>query len=221
MKSVMSEQIRVLIADDHTIVRSGVRLLLEAEDDIRIVGEALDGNEALAMTETLQPDVVLMDIAMPGMDGLEATQKLKDRWPDVQVLVLTMHRSDEYFFEMLKNGASGYVLKGADPTELIKAVRVVGQGEVFLYPTMAQKLLKDYLGRVGRVDEEDPKLSPREKEILRLLAEGYSNKEIAESLVISPSTVYTHRGNLMNKLGLNNRRELIQYAQKRGFLRNY
>ncbi|MEJ2349100.1 MAG: response regulator transcription factor [Anaerolineales bacterium] len=203
----MSEQIRVLIADDHTIVRSGVRLLLEAEDDIRIVGEALDGNEALAMTETLQPDVVLMDIAMPGMDGLEATQKLKDRWPDVQVLVLTMHRSDEYFFEMLKNGASGYVLKGADPTELIKAVRVVGQGEVFLYPTMAQKLLKDYLGRVGRVDEEDPKLSPREKEILRLLAEGYSNKEIAESLVISPSTVYTHRGNLMNKLGLNNRRE--------------
>ncbi|MEJ2262973.1 MAG: response regulator transcription factor [Anaerolineales bacterium] len=217
----MSEQIRVLIADDHTIVRSGVRLLLEAEDDIRIVGEALDGNEALAMTETLQPDVVLMDIAMPGMDGLEATQKLKDRWPDVQVLVLTMHRSDEYFFEMLKNGASGYVLKGADPTELIKAVRVVGQGEVFLYPTMAQKLLKDYLGRVGRVDEEDPKLSPREKEILRLLAEGYSNKEIAESLVISPSTVYTHRGNLMNKLGLNNRRELIQYAQKRGFLRNY
>ena len=217
----MSEQIRVLIADDHTIVRSGVRLLLEAEDDIRIVGEALDGNEALAMTETLQPDVVLMDIAMPGMDGLEATRKLKDRWPDVQVLVLTMHRSDEYFFEMLKNGASGYVLKGADPTELIKAVRVVGQGEVFLYPTMAQKLLKDYLGRVGRADEEDPKLSPREKEILRLLAEGYSNREIAESLVISPSTVYTHRGNLMNKLGLNNRRELIQYAQKRGFLRNY
>jgi two-component system response regulator NreC len=217
----MSEQIRVLIADDHTIVRSGVRLLLEAEEDIRIVGEALDGNEALAMTETLQPDVVLMDIAMPGMDGLEATRQLKDRWPDVQVLVLTMHRSDEYFFEMLKNGASGYVLKGADPSELIKAVRVVGQGEVFLYPTMAQKLLKDYLSRVGKFDESDPQLSPREKEILRLLAEGYSNKEIAESLVISPSTVYTHRGNLMNKLGLNNRRELIQYARKRGFLRNY
>ncbi|HZD55447.1 MAG TPA: response regulator transcription factor [Anaerolineales bacterium] len=217
----MSEQIRVLIADDHTIVRSGVRLLLEAEADIRIVGEALDGNEALAMTETLHPDVVLMDIAMPGMDGLEATRRIKDRWPDVQVLVLTMHRSDEYFFEMLKNGASGYVLKGADPSELIKAVRVVGQGEVFLYPTMAQKLLRDYLTRIGKADEDDPQLSPREKEILRLLAEGYSNKEIAESLVISPSTVYTHRGNLMNKLGLDNRRELIQYARKRGFLRDY
>jgi two-component system response regulator NreC len=221
MKSAMSEQIRVLIADDHIIVRSGVRLLLEAETDIKVVGEALDGNEVLAMAESLHPDVVLMDIAMPGMDGLEATRRLKDRWPDVQVLVLTMHRSDEYFFEMLKNGASGYVLKGADPGELIKAVRVVGQGEVFLYPTMAQKLLKDFLCRVGKSDESDPQLSPREKEILRLLAEGYSNKEIAESLVISPSTVYTHRGNLMNKLGLSNRRELIQYARKRGFLRDY
>lgn len=221
MKSAMSEQIRVLIADDHIIVRSGVRLLLEAEADIRVIGEALDGNEVLAMAESLHPDVVLMDIAMPGMDGLEATRRLKDRWPDVQVLVLTMHRSDEYFFEMLKNGASGYVLKGADPSELIKAVRVVAKGEVFLYPTMAQKLLKDFLSRVGKSDEGDPQLSPREKEILRLLAEGYSNKEIAESLVISPSTVYTHRGNLMNKLGLSNRRELVQYARKRGFLRDY
>lgn len=217
----MREQIRVLVADDHTIVRSGVRLLLEAEPDIEVVGEALDGNEVIMMAETLHPDVILMDIAMPIMDGLEATRQIKERWPDIKILVLTMHRSDEYFFEMLKHGASGYVLKGADPGELIKAVRVVARGEVFLYPTMAQKLLRDYLGRVGSYANTDPQLSPREEQILRLLAEGYSNKEIAERLVISPSTVYTHRGNLMHKLGLNSRRELIQYARKRGFLQDY
>jgi two-component system response regulator NreC len=217
----MSKPIRVLIADDHTIVRSGVRLLLEAEADIKVVGEALDGNEVLAMAGTLQPDIILMDIAMPGMDGLEATRQIKDNWPEIQILVLTMHRSDEYFFEMLRLGASGYVLKGADPRELISAVKVVARGEVFLYPTMAQKLLKDYLGRVGRSEDTDPQLSPREEQILRLLAEGYSNKEIAERLVISPSTVYTHRGNLMLKLGLTSRRELIQYARKRGYLQDY
>lgn len=217
----MSKPICVLIADDHTIVRSGVRLLLEAEPDIKVVGEALDGNEVLTMAETLHPDIILMDIAMPGMDGLEATRQIKNRWPEIEILVLTMHRSDEYFFEMINHGASGYVLKGADPGELIKAVRVVANGEVFLYPTMAQKLLKDYLGRVGRAASTDRQLSPREEQILRLLAEGYSNKEIAERLVISPSTVYTHRGNLMNKLGLNSRRELIQYARKRGFLQDY
>lgn len=217
----MSDPIRVLIADDHTIVRSGVRLLLEAEPDIEVVGEALDGSEALTMAESLHPDIILMDIAMPGMDGLEATRRIKDQWPEIEILVLTMHRSDEYFFEMLKQGASGYVLKGADPGELIKAVRVVDRGEVFLYPTMAQKLLKDYLGLVGRSDNSEPRLSPREEQILRLLAEGYSNKEIAERFVISPSTVYTHRGNLMQKLGLSSRRELIQYARKRKFLQDY
>lgn len=217
----MSKPIRVLIADDHTIVRSGVRLLLEAEPDIKVIGEALDGREVVAMAETLQPDIILMDIAMPGVDGLEATRQIKDRWPEIEILVLTMHRSDEYFFEMLRQGASGYVLKGADPGELIKAVRVVARGEVFLYPTMAQKLLKDYLGRVGGADQTGPQLSPREEQILRLLTEGYSNKEIAEKLVISPSTVYTHQGNLMIKLGLNNRRELIQYGRRKGLLGDY
>ncbi len=217
----MNEQIRVVIADDHTIVRSGVRLLLEAEADITVVGEALNGREVLAMAETLKPDVILMDIAMPDMDGLEATREIRARWPDIKILVLTMHRSDAYFFEMLKNGASGYVLKGADPGELIKAVRVVGQGEVYLHSSVAQKLLKDYLGRVGQSNETDPQLSPREKEILRLIAEGYTNKEIADKLVISPSTVYTHRGNLMEKLSLSSRRELIQYARKNGYIKDY
>ena len=214
----MNNLIRVLIADDHTIVRTGLRLLLKAEADIDVVGEALDGSEALKLAETYHPDVVLMDIAMPGMDGLEATRQIKARWPEIKVLVLTMHRSDEYFFEMLKAGASGYILKGAETSDLIHAVRVVGRGEVFLYPTMAQMLVKDYLNSIQWGEGSGISLSPREKEILRLISEGSSTKEIAEKLVISPSTVHTHRSNLMTKLGLNNRRELIQYARQRGLI---
>jgi two-component system response regulator NreC len=217
----MSERIRVLIADDHTIVRSGVRLLLEAEPDIEVVGEALDGQQAVALAEALRPDVILMDIAMPGMDGLEATRHIISHWPDIRVLVLTMHRTDDYFFEMLKAGASGYVLKGAQTDELINAIRVVTQGEVFLYPPVARKLVQDYLSRVAGGDQSSPSLSPRETEILRLMADGYSNKEIAETLVVSPSTVHSHRSNLMSKLGLNSRRELIQYARDRGMLREF
>ncbi len=214
----MSEKIRVLIADDHVIVRYGVRQLLAAEPDIEIVGEAVDGNQAVTLTGELQPDVVLMDIGMPDMDGLAATQQIKANWPDVHVLALTMHRSEEYFFEMLRKGASGYILKGAETSDLIYAVRVVAQGGVFLYPTMAQKLVQDYLNVVGGKTAVDPQLSPRENEILQLLAEGYSNKEIADKLVISPSTVHTHRTNLMQKLGLSSRHELIQYARRRGLL---
>lgn len=217
----MADPIRVLIADDHIIVRSGVRLLLEAERDIDVVGEALDGKEAVDQVERLKPDVVLMDIAMPGMDGLEATKQIKNQWQDVHILVLTMHRSDEYFFEMLKAGASGYVLKGAETGELIQAIRVVARGEVFLYPTMASKLVGDYLTRVSGGNETDTILSPREKEVLQMLAEGYSNKEIAEQLVISSSTVHTHRSNLMEKLGLSSRHELIQYARKRGLIKDF
>jgi len=216
----MADQISVLIADDHTIVRSGVRILLEAEPDIRVVGEALNGIEALELAESLQPDIVLMDITMPEMDGLEATRQLKARYPHINVLVLTMHRSDEYFFEMLKAGASGYILKGAKTSELINAIHIVQQGEVFLYPSMTQKLVKGYLELVNWEDEDEPSLSPREKEIFRLLAEGYSNKEIADELVISSSTVHSHRSNIMDKLGLNNRRELIQYARRRGLVQN-
>ena len=215
----MADLIRVLIADDHTIVRSGVRLLLAAEPDIEVVGEALNGREAVTQAESLRPDVILMDITMPEMDGLEATRQIKSRYPDIHVLVLTMHRSDEYFFEMLQAGASGYVLKGAETSELINAVRVVSRDEVFLYPTMAQKLVQGYLSLVEWDEDNLPSLSPREREILRLLAEGYSNKEIAEKLVVSPSTVHTHRSNLMEKLELSNRRELIQYARQRGLIR--
>ncbi len=210
----MTKIIRVLIADDHTILRSGVRLLLEAEPDIQVVGEALNGREAIALAEALQPDVLLMDIAMPEVDGLEATRQIKARWPAINILALTMHRSDEYFFEMVKSGASGYILKAANTDDLIQAVRVTAQGEVFLYPNMAKKLLASYLSYASGSPEAEPILSGREKEILHLLAEGYSNKEIADKLVVSVSTVHTHRTHLMNKLGLTNRRELMQYARK-------
>lgn len=216
----MSDRIRVLIADDHIIVRSGLRLLLETEPDIDVVGEASEGREALNLVEKHLPDVVLMDIAMPGMDGLEATRRIKASWPQIQVLVLTMHRSDEYFFEMLKAGASGYILKGAETSDLIHAVRVVGRGEVFLYPAMAKKLVKDYLNFIQWGEGTGTSLSVREKEILRLIGEGCSTKEIAEKLVISPSTVHSHRSNLMTKLGLSNRRELIQYARQRGLIQD-
>lgn len=216
----MSEPVRVLIADDHTIVRSGVRLLLETEADIDVVGEATDGQQAVAMAETLQPQVILMDIAMPGMDGLEATRWIKARWPNIHILVLTMHRSDDYFFEMLKAGASGYILKGSETSELIQAVRTVARGEVFLYPIMASKLVRDYLDLVDGGDSPISSLSPREKEILMLLAEGFSNKEIAEKLVLSLSTIHTHRNNLMKKLGLTSRHELIRYARQQGLIRD-
>lgn len=217
----MSEEIRVLVADDHTIVRSGVRLLLEANPDITVVGEASDGEEALRLIAQLQPDVVLMDIAMPGIDGLEATIQIKEKWPKIQVIVLTMHRQDEYFFEMLKAGASGYILKGAETNELIQAVRVVSRGEVFLHSAMTQKLVQNYLHNLDSVNRADSPLSSRETEILRLLGEGYTSKEIAEKLVISPSTVYTHRNNIMTKLGLSNRHDLIQYARQNGLIRDY
>lgn len=216
----MSEVIRILIADDHTIVRSGVRLLLENEPDIQVVGEALDGAQAVELTAVLQPDVVLMDIGMPVIDGLEATRQIKARFPGVQVVVLTMHRSEEYFFEILKAGASGYLLKGADTSDLIKAIRVAYCGEVFLYPSMAQKLLREFISRTHNESNSEPRLSPREKEIVRLIADGYSNKEIAEKFVVSLSTVHTHITNLMSKIGLNNRRELIQYARKHGLMKD-
>jgi two-component system response regulator NreC len=216
----MDKPIRVLIADDHTIVRSGVRLLLENEPDIEVVGEALDGAQAVEMVSALQPELVLMDIAMPVMDGLEATCRIKTSFPQVQVLILTMHRSDEYFFEILKAGASGYLLKAADTSDLVKAIRVVHSGEVFLYPSMAKKLLQEYVNQTPAENQFGPHLSPREKEILRLIVEGYSNKEITEKLVLSPSTVYTHSSNLMTKLGLNHRHELIQYARKNGLIRD-
>lgn len=214
----MNEEIRVLIVDDHVVVRSGIRMLLDAEPDIEVVGEASDGSEALDLVQHLQPHVVLMDIAMPVINGLDATRKIKRDWPDINVLVLTMHRSEEYFYEVLKSGGSGYILKAADSNDLVNAVRIVSRGEIFLNPSLAQRLVKDYLNLLETGADHKVQLSPRESEIFELLVKGYSNKEIADKLVLSPSTVYTHKNNLMKKLGLSSRRELIQYASDLGIL---
>ena len=210
---------RIVLADDHGIVRRGLKALLDTEDDIEVVGEALNGDEAIALAETLKPNVILMDIAMPGTNGLEATRLIKARFPAIQVLVLTMHRSEEYFFEILKTGASGYILKAAETNDLITAIRAVFRGEVFLYPTMAKQLLSEYLKHLGEGEKSDqPTLTPREKEVLRLLAEGYSNGEIAKRLVVSLSTVHSHHTNIMRKLNLSSRHELILYARQNGLV---
>jgi len=212
--------IRILIADDHTIVRAGVRLILEAEPDMEVVGEAGTGEETLAKTEALKPDVVLMDIAMPGVSGLDATREIKRRWPEVQVVGLTMHRSDDYFFRMLEAGASGYVLKGAATDELIAAVRAAARGDVFLYPSMAKKLVADYLDRVraGEVTPPYADLTDREIEVLRLIAEGHTTNEISQLLNLSPHTVQSHRRAIMEKLKLHDRVELVKYAIRRGLI---
>ncbi|MBI2832223.1 MAG: response regulator transcription factor [Chloroflexi bacterium] len=214
------EKMRVLIADDHVIVREGLRSLLQAQPDIEVVGEAADGEEAVRKTEELQPDVVLMDITMPGMSGLEATRQIRKDNPNVKILVLTMHESDEYFFKMLDAGVSGYFVKGGSSNELLAALKTISQGDVYLYPTMAKKLLSDYLQRVraGADKETYDGLTGRERQILKLIAEGRTTQDIADSLVLSGATVQTHRAHIMSKLGLRSRTELIKYAIKHGYV---
>jgi two-component system response regulator NreC len=216
----MSDPIQVLIVDDHTIFRSGLNLLLSSESDIEVVGECGDGNEAIEVASSLKPDVVLMDVGMPVVNGFEATRRIKEINPEIDILVLTMHRSDEYFFNMLEAGASGYILKGAETDELINAVRVVSRGEAFLYPSMARRLVQEFLNKSSSSSSSVSILSAREKEIMRLIADGYSNKEIADLLVISPSTVHSHRTNIMHKLELNSRYELVQYAREHGLIKS-
>ncbi len=214
------EKIRVLVVDDHTIVREGVRLLLEAQADIEVIGEAADGQEALKLVRQFHPDLVVMDIQMPNLNGLEATRAIKQELPRIQILALTMYESDDYFFQVLNAGASGYVLKKAASADLLTAIRAVHSGDVFLYPSVARRLVSDYLGRVKSGEEKKSYdgLTVREREVLKLIAEGHTNQVIAEKLVISPSTVQTHRTRIMQRLNLHSRAELIQYAMRKGLL---
>lgn len=216
----MRQRIRVLLVEDHAIVRQGVRLLLDGQADMEVVGEADEGGNALVLVAQKEPDVVLMDIAMPGINGLEATAEIKRRWPDVQVIALTVHDNDEYFFQMITAGAAGYVLKGADPAELLEAIRTAHQGDVFLHPPLTTKLVRDYLrrARLGEVSDSYSALSEREKQVLRLIGEGQTTQEIAEALVITTSTVQTHRSHIMEKLNLHKRSELMKYAVRRGLI---
>ncbi|MFQ5576540.1 MAG: response regulator [Anaerolineae bacterium] len=212
-------KIRLLLVDDHEIVRAGLRMLFQAETDIEIVGEAGSGEEALHAIRQLKPDVVLMDIVMSGISGIEATRLIKEADAGTAVLGLTMHEDEQYFFEMLRAGASGYIPKRAAPDDLVTAVRVVSQGDVFLYPSLAKVLVKEFLNRPepGHVPVKD-RLTPREREVLTQIAEGYPNREIAEALEISVKTVARHRENIMGKLNLRNRTALVRYAIERGLI---
>jgi two-component system response regulator NreC len=211
---------RLLLVDDHAVVRTGLRMLLEGESDIEIVGEAENASDALNQISQLNPDVVLMDIGLPDMSGIEATRKIMQLAPDTAVVALTIHEDEEYFFKMLDAGASGYVPKRAAPEELLSAIRVTAQGEVYLYPSLAKLLVKDYLTQSllpknqARLDG----LTPREHEVLTLLADGASNNEIADQLSISPKTVSRHRENIMAKLNLHTRTELVKYAIRKGII---
>jgi two-component system response regulator NreC len=212
--------IKLLLVDDHAVVRSGLRMLLEGEADVEIVGEAGTASEALNAVPTLKPDVVLMDIGLPDISGIDAAKEVKRLWPEVAVVALTIHEDQEYFFKMLEAGASGYVPKRAAPEELMTAIQVAASGEVYLYPSLAKLLVKDYLKHEpGESSEQNMNdLTPREQEVLTLLADGDNNPEIAEKLSISPKTVSRHRENIMRKLNLHSRTELVKYAIRKGII---
>jgi two-component system response regulator NreC len=212
---------RLLLVDDHAVVRSGLKMLLSAEGDVEIVGEAGTAAEAIEVAGAVAPDVILMDIGLPDLSGIDATREIKKRFPRISVVALTIHEDEEYFFKMLDAGASGYVPKRAAPEELLTAIRAAASGEVYLYPSLAKLLVTDYLTQ-EHVISNKPKLdglTNREREVLQYLAEGTSNEEIAVSLVISPKTVERHRENIMRKLNLHSRAELVRYAIRRGIVK--
>lgn len=216
----MPESIRVLISDDHAILRSGLKMLLNAEPDIEVIGEATTGEEAVRLASELAPDLVLMDISMPALNGIEATAEIKKQSPSIKVLMLTMHENEAYLFRTIKAGGSGYVLKKAADTELITAIHQVMEGGAFLRPSVTKALVQDYLERVeaGEAGGSYESLTEREREILKRIAEGHTNPEIAKLLVISVRTVETHRAHIMEKLGIHQRSELVKYALRKGLL---
>jgi len=214
------DKIRVLIADDHAIVREGIRLILAAHEDIEVVGEAQDGLETIKQVGELKPDVVLMDIAMPGLGGLEATIELAKTAPESRVLVLTQYDDAEYIYRFLRAGAAGYVLKKSVGSDLVSAIRAVAQGKSYIDSMIADKVIRGYLepeaatADLGFYD----KLSDREKTVFKLIAEGYTSRQIADTLVLSIKTVMTHRANIMEKLGIHNKTDLIKLAIRHGLI---
>lgn len=216
----MVKKISVLLADDHAILRSGLRALLALERDMEVVGEASNGVEAVELAQSLSPDVVVMDISMPEMDGLSAARRLHDLGYKGHIVILTVHAEEAYLFQTLRVGASGYVLKSSADGELMDAIRAAHRDEVFLYPSAVQKVLKEYRrgvrGEGGTAKYAT--LTGREEEVLQLTAAGFTNQEIAEKLIISPKTVDTYRQRIMEKLNLHHRSELVRYALKTGLL---
>jgi DNA-binding NarL/FixJ family response regulator len=212
--------IRLLLVDDHVVVRTGLRMLLEGVEDMEIVGEAGTGLKAVELVHKLEPDVVLMDIGLPDLSGIDAARRIKEAHPETSVVALTIHEDEEYFFNMLEAGASGYVPKRAAPDELLTAVRAAAAGEVYLYPSLAKLLVRGYLAQESASGGEQglDGLTAREQEVLAHLADGAGNEEIANVLSISPKTVARHRENIMRKLNLHSRTELVKYAIRKGII---
>lgn len=228
-------KIKLLLVDDHEVVRTGLKMLIESQEDMEIAGEASNGQQAFLLAQQIHPDVIVMDITLPDISGIEVTRKIKQNHPEIAIVALTIHDDEEYFFEMLHAGASGYVPKRAAPEDLITAIRAASKDEVYIFPSLAKMLVKDFLGQSPLENELNPldlesqneepssyatqeKLTPREKEVMELLAEGLSNQEIAEQLVISKHTVARHREKIMQKLGLHNRSDLVKYAIRKGII---
>lgn len=214
-------RVRLVVADDHTLLLQGLVALLKEEPKLEVVGQATTGRKALEEVRRLRPDIALLDITMPDMNGLEVTRAVTAQFPEVKVLILTMHEEEAFFFEALRAGASGYVLKGASSEELLSAIFAVSEGGVYLPPKLAGTVLRDYLDREKTGKDSPPRepLTPREEEVLRLIAQGLTNQEIAERLVLGLNTVKTHRLHIYQKLGLHTRADLVEYAMRRGLLR--
>lgn len=210
--------ITILLADDHQLVRQGIRLVLEREPDLRVVAEAADGMEALAQTEQHRPDVAVLDVTMPRLGGLQTARELGRRDPSPAVVMLSMHDDEQFFFEALKAGAHGYVLKSAADQDLVAACRAAVHGDAYLYPAASRALISDYLSLAPAEREQQGQLSPRELEIVQLIAQGHTARAIAERLVISEKTVDRHRSNILEKLHLKDRLELARYAIRRGLI---
>ena len=212
------KRIRILLADDHAVLRAGLRALLAAQGDLEVVGEASDGAEAIRLTHALRPDVVVMDIGMPGVSGIDATARIKRDWPGAKVLILSMHDDRGYLRQVLRAGASGYVLKKAADTELLAAIRAAARGDVFLDPSLAKALVEEVV-EPRAAGTEAPALSDREREVLRLIAHGHTNQQVADRLCISVKSVETYKARLTEKLGLKGRAELVRYALQHGLLK--
>jgi DNA-binding NarL/FixJ family response regulator len=213
-------KIRVLLADDHTVIRTGLRLVLEQEPDLVVVGEAADGRQAVELADSLGPDVVVMDLGMPNLNGIEASRRITEAHPKIGIVVLSMHSDETYVLRALKAGARGYLLKDSASEDLVRAVRAVSERKSYFSPAVGKMLLEDYMRKLQRSGAEDSYelLTPREREILQLIAEGKSNKEIAYQLNLSLYTVETHRAHIMQKLNLQSVPELVLYAVRRGII---